>query len=49
MSERREVSSESVAVLLVLAVIVLCIFISYSHSQIRNLQRRVGQLESRQQ
>lgn len=32
--------------ILVLAVMVLCIFIAYSHSQIRDLQRRVGQLES---
>lgn len=48
MSERREVSSDFVFLMLVLVlvVIVLCIFIGYSHSQIRDLQRRVGQLES---
>lgn len=49
MSEQRNVSADFVGAMLVLAIIVLCVYISYSHSQVRDLQRRVGQLEESQQ
>lgn len=45
MSEQREVSGEFVGTMLILAIVVLCIFITYNGSQIRDLQRRVGTLE----
>lgn len=46
MSERDN-GRDLLEAVLVLAIMVLCIFISYNHTQVRDLQRRVGQLELR--
>lgn len=47
MSERGD--SDLVTMMLVLAIFVLAAFLSYHITQTRDLQRRVGELESAQQ